>query len=109
MNAVPGAGFDNAAMVVGICVNEYSLRMRAVEHFFQVRKEQIPVDAELFRISSEQRLVRFGDANDFDRGIVKRTLEKSLDMAVNQADDADTQRRPILRVHALALRMWKSE
>ncbi len=83
--------------------------MRAVEHFFQVRKEQFPVDAELLRISSEQRLVRFGDANDFDCRIVKGSLEKSLHMTVNQADDADAQRRPILRGHALALQMWKSE
>ncbi|MFY9790164.1 MAG: hypothetical protein WAJ99_03225, partial [Candidatus Sulfotelmatobacter sp.] len=86
-----------------------SLRVRAVEHFFQVWKEQFPIEAELLRISSEQRLVRFSDANDLDCRIVEGSLKKSLHMTVNEADDADAQRRPILRGHALALQMWKSE
>ena len=97
VNAVPGADFHDATMVIGVRVHQHGLGMRAVKHFFQVWKEQILVDAELFRISSEQRLVGFGDANDLDRRIVEGSLKKSLHMAVNQADDADTQRRPIFR------------
>ena len=39
MDAVPGADFDHAAMVVSIGVDEDGLRMCSCEHLFQVGEQ----------------------------------------------------------------------
>jgi hypothetical protein len=78
-------------MIISIRLNENRLRMCAFEHFLQIWKKQILREAVLLRISRSERLIWFGDAYDFDFWIVERVVEKSLDMSVNQTDDADTQ------------------
>jgi hypothetical protein len=50
------------------------------------------VEAELFSIAGGERLIRFGDADDFDLGAVEGVFEESLDVAVNETDDADAKR-----------------
>jgi hypothetical protein len=96
VNAVPGAGFHYAAMIVSICVNEYRLRMGSVEHFVQIGKEYRVVEVIARRVFGSQRLVWFSDSYDFYRWIVKRVIEKSLNVSVNQSNDGDAERSPVL-------------
>ena len=55
----------------------------------------------LRRVAGSEVPVGFGNANDFDLGIVQRMFQKSLDVPVNQANDANPKRRLVLEGRAL--------
>ena len=67
--------------------------MRFGEHLFEVGKQESTVEAVSLCVLRKQALVRFGDADDFNLGAVQRCAKKSVNVSVNQADDADAQRR----------------
>jgi hypothetical protein len=48
-------------------------------------------------------MIRFRDAYDFNLWIVQRMIEKSLHVAVDQANDGDTERCRAFRRRALTL------
>jgi hypothetical protein len=48
-------------------------------------------------------LVRFSDANDLNLWIVQRMIEKSLDVAMDQANNANPKRHLIFRPRGLTL------
>jgi hypothetical protein len=102
VNAASGAGFDYAAMVISIRVYEDGLRVGSFEHFVQICKEQIPAEVIARRVLRSEGLVRFGNANDFNLRAVKRMIEKSLDVSVDEANDGDTKWNLILSSGILA-------
>jgi hypothetical protein len=77
--------------------------MGSVDHFFEGWKEQASVDGELGRVLGSERLVWFRDAHNLNLRIVKRMFKKSLDMPVNQTDNADPERSLIIRWRSLAM------
>jgi hypothetical protein len=99
--AVAGADFDDTAMVISVGVNQHSLRMRPLEHLFQVCGKQRPVEVILRCVPGGQLRVWLSDAHNLNFRIVKRLLEEALDVPVNQANDAHAERRAVLRVGGL--------
>jgi hypothetical protein len=99
---VPGTGFHDAAVVIGIGVNQRGLRTSSFEHFVQIRKEERVVEFISCRVVSCERLIWFSNANEFDLRTVERVVEKSLDVSVNQANDGDAQWRTFLARRILA-------
>ena len=93
MDAVAGADLNDSTVIIGIGVDEHGLRVRFQQHLFQVGEENSVVEAVAGRGRREQARVGFGDADDFNLGAVQRLAEESVDVAVNQANDADAQRR----------------
>ena len=69
VNAVPGTDFhDTCDDHKYRCKREQLAGARWSSISSRSGKSNFPIEAELLRISSEQRLVRFGDANNFDPG-----------------------------------------
>jgi hypothetical protein len=103
VDAVPGADFNHAAVIKRIRVNEHGLRLSAREHFFEVWKEQARVQVIARRVLRGEGMIRFRDAYDFNLWIVQRMIEKSLDVAMDQANNANPKRHLIFRPRGLTL------
>ena len=61
------------------------------------------VDGELGRVLGSERLIWFRNAYNLNLRIVQRMFQESLDMPVNQTDDADPERSPTVCRRGLSL------
>ena len=100
---MPGADFNHAAVIKRIRVNQHGLRMSSREHLFEVWKEQARVQLIARRVLRGEGMIRFREAYDFNLWIVQRMIEKSLHVAVDQANDADPKRYLVCRRRVLSL------
>ena len=87
------AGFDDSAMIVRRRVDERGLRAGLLQHVVEAGVVDVGIETEQFRVSREKRLAGIGDTDDVDVSAVKILLEKSVDVAVNEADNNDAERR----------------
>src|SRR5467141_5294110 len=63
-NAIPRADLHHAAMIVGVGVREYRLRMRHLQHFLQVGIEETWRQAEPLRELCCELAIGFGNSDD---------------------------------------------
>jgi len=88
---VASAGFDDAAMVKGVRVDEDSLWLGFVEHVLEVREEKVWREAEFLGDEFRELFVSFGDADDLDVGAMEILLEEAADVAVDESGNADAE------------------
>jgi hypothetical protein len=91
VDAVPGADFDYAAMIIRVGVDEDGLRMRLFEHRVQVCKEEISIETVPGCICCGQSLIGFGEPDDLYQRTVQRLIQKAVDMSMDQANDGDAE------------------
>jgi hypothetical protein len=91
VNAVARADFNHATMIVGVRVHQHSLRMSLREHSVEIGEQLRSVESVAGCGGIEQTLIGLSDADDVDLGTVARLVEKSMDMAVDQAGDRNAQ------------------
>ena len=61
VDAVAGAYLHHFSVVVSIGVRQHRLRMRLLQHVFEIGKEQTAVEIELRRVTRRDLLVRLGE------------------------------------------------
>jgi len=91
--AAARAGLDDSAMIVSGCVRQHSLGVRFLEHVVEAGVVKLGIEAELFRVSPEERLAGIGDADDLDVSAMKVLLEEAVNVSVDESDDGDAQGR----------------
>jgi hypothetical protein len=89
---VAGTDFDYAAMVICVGVNENRLGMDLGDHFIQVGEHLRCLEAVPLRRCCSELSVGFYDANNLDLWAVLVLAEESVDVAVNQADNCNSER-----------------
>src|SRR5215468_9753037 len=87
------AELDNAAVVESVRIDQHRLGAHLGDHFFQVAEHLRWGEAVSAGGCRAKLRVRFYDGHDFDFGAVLVLSEKSVHVAVYQADDRDTKRR----------------
>ena len=66
VDAVAGAYLHHSSVIKSIGVRQDGLRMRLLQHVFQIGKEQTAVETKLRGITCRNLLVRFGDSDNLD-------------------------------------------
>jgi hypothetical protein len=90
-DAMAGAGFDHAAVVECVCVDEHCLWLGLLDHFIDGGKENVVWQAELRFIKLGQFAVSFGDSDDLYVRAGLDLLEKASDVSVDKAGDANAE------------------
>jgi hypothetical protein len=67
--------------------------VRFLEHVVEAGVVKLGIEAELFRVSPEERLAGIGDADDLDVSAMKVLLEEAVNVSVDESDDGDAQGR----------------
>jgi hypothetical protein len=75
--------------------------MRLGQHVFEIGEQQGMVESVLGRGGGKQLLVGLGDADDFDFRAVAILLQKSVNVAVHKANNADAEKSVALRLGVL--------
>ncbi len=70
MTGMPCRAHDlhHSAVIVSVGVRQNRLRVRLLQHVFQVGKHQTSVEVELRGVARRELLVWLGDSNDLDVG-----------------------------------------
>jgi hypothetical protein len=90
--AVTSADLHNAAMIVGVCIDQNGLRVHFRDHVFRIG-EQLRLSEPILCRSLGQKLpIGFSDADDLNLGTMAGLLEKSMYVPVNKTDNANSQR-----------------
>ena len=63
---VAGADFHHLPVIISIGVRQDGLRMRLLQHVFEISKEQTAVETKLRCIACRNLLVRLGNSDNLD-------------------------------------------
>src|SRR5437660_8667038 len=85
-------------MIVGIGIRENRLRMRFLQHLFQIGIEDTRLQVVFSCKLSSELLIGFGDSHDLQVRAVLKLIEESERMAMHESCKRHTQRR-VLRLH----------
>ena len=92
VNAVAGTDLHHAPVVERIRVNQNGLRMHFRQHLFEIGKEHVGGKVVSGGILRQELLVWLGDSYDRNLRTVQRSLQESVDVSMNQANDSDAER-----------------
>src|SRR5438105_4666728 len=79
-------------MVTSVRVSNHGLRASLLQHLFNIGEHEALVKTVPFCIAGGEFLVRLGNADDVDIGMLSIFAKESRDMPMDEADDADSKR-----------------
>ena len=92
-DTIPRTDLHHAAMIVGIGIREYRLRMRRLQHFLQIGMEQTRCQAIALREMCRELMIAFRDSHHLQVRALLKLIEESERVSVRQSRQCDAQRR----------------
>ncbi len=89
-DAVVCGYFDCAAMIADRGVDQDGLRMRLLDHRFDLRVEEFRIEMKLILIAAGQCGVRLFNADQLNLRMIFQLRQKARNVAMHQAHDGDT-------------------
>ncbi len=77
-------------MIVGVGVGEYRLRLRLLQHFFQIGIEETRRQVVFLFELCDQLPIGLGDSNDLQVGPLLELVEESEGVAMHESGKRDT-------------------